>query len=60
MKSRRSFLKTVGAGTALTTAAFSSNPAIASQLLNFSEKKEKQLQIGIIRAENSHTTGYGK
>ena len=48
----------MGKGAALSTVAFSSTTAFASQL--FSEPHQKQLRIGIIGAENSHTIGYGK
>lgn len=54
MKTRRSFLKTLGAGTAFTTLGFS------SIIPNVSENSQKPLRIGIIGAENSHTIGYGK
>lgn len=60
MKSRRSFIKTLGKGTAISTLAFSSTYAFASQLLSKPELKPKQIRIGIIGAENSHTIGFGK
>jgi predicted dehydrogenase len=52
MKSRRSFIKTVGKGAALS--------AIAPQLLAGPVQDVKHLRIGIIGAENSHTIGFGK
>jgi predicted dehydrogenase len=52
MNSRRSFLKTVGAGAALS--------ALAPQLLSARVQELKNLRIGIIGAENSHTIGFGK
>jgi predicted dehydrogenase len=52
MKSRRSFIKTVGAGAALS--------AFAPQLLSGRDQDLKYLRIGIIGAENSHTIGFGK
>jgi predicted dehydrogenase len=55
MTSRRSFLKTFGAGAALTSAVFSSASAVATK-----QDKGKPIRIGIIGAENSHTAGYGK
>ena len=52
MKSRRSFIKTVGAGAALS--------AFAPQLLSGRDQDLKPLRIGIIGAENSHTIGFGR
>lgn len=52
MKSRRTFIKTVGSGVAFS--------AIAPAILANSFSNEKQIRIGIIGAENSHTAGYGK
>jgi len=60
MKSRRSFLRTMGTGAALSTVAFSSTTAFASRVLSDSGQKQKRIRIGIIGAENSHTIGYGK
>lgn len=60
MESRRKFIKKAGTGVALSTLAFSSVGALASQVTNNSEKKIKPISIGIIGAENSHTVGYGK
>lgn len=60
MKSRRSFIKNIGKGVALSTVALSSIPVIGSQMLSKSDEKQKQIRIGIIGAENSHTIGYGK
>ncbi len=60
MKSRRSFIKTVGKGAAISSVAFSSSAALASQLLTEPDQDLKNLRIGIIGAENSHTIGYGK
>ena len=58
--SRRSFIKTMGTGAALSTVAFSSTTAFASQILSEPDKKQKRIRIGIIGAENSHTIGFGK
>jgi len=52
MNSRRSFIKTVGTGAALS--------AFAPQLLSGRDPDLKALQIGIIGAENSHTIGFGR
>ena len=54
METRRSFIKTLGAGTALTTLGFSSVKASVFQ------NPEKPICIGIIGAENSHTIKFGK
>ena len=59
MNTRRTFIKTVGAGTALTTLAFSPVEA-AARIIAGTTQEEKPLRIGIIGAENSHTIGYGK
>jgi len=60
MKSRRSFIKTVGKGAALSTLASTSATAFASKLIFEPEQELKQLRIGIIGAENSHTIGFGR
>ncbi len=60
MKSRRSFIKNMGKGAALSTVALSPGTAFASQLFSEPDQKAKQIQIGIIGAENSHTIGFGK
>jgi predicted dehydrogenase len=60
MKSRRSFIKTMGKGAALTALAGPSGTAFASQFLNGPIQEEKHLCIGIIGAENSHTIGFGR
>ena len=60
MKSRRSFIKTMGKGAALSAFATSSTAAFASQLLSDPEQDLKNLRIGIIGAENSHTIGFGR
>ncbi len=60
MKSRRSFIKTMGKGAALSAFAASSTTAFASQLLSDPDQELKHLRIGIIGAENSHTIGFGK
>jgi predicted dehydrogenase len=60
MKSRRSFIKTMGTGATLATVTLSGTTAFASHLLTEPDKKRKNIRIGIIGAENSHTIGYGR
>ncbi|WP_318348381.1 Gfo/Idh/MocA family protein [Aquipluma nitroreducens] len=60
MNTRRSFIKTVSTGTALSTLTFSTVGATASRLISENLSGEKPIRIGIIGAENSHTVGYGK
>jgi len=60
MKSRRSFIKTVGKGAALSAFAASSTTAFASQLLSDPQQDLENLRIGIIGAENSHTIDFGR
>lgn len=55
MYSRRNFIKSAGAGAVVTVVApgvFAKETLAASQ--------QKQIRIGIIGAENSHTAGYGR
>jgi len=59
MKTRRSFIKKMSAGAALTTVGYSSASAIASQFVS-EPAQEKPIRIGIIGAENSHTIGYAR
>lgn len=56
MNTRRSFIKTVGAGTALSALSFSALGSAATKLMS----EEKKIRIGIVGAENSHTIGFGK
>ncbi len=60
MSDRRSFIKTAGIGTALSTLSFSALGKVGSQFIPTNSSEEKQIRIGIIGAENSHTIGYGK
>lgn len=53
MGTRRDFIRTVGTGMAVSAVA----PGL---LANSVEIGEKPIRIGIIGAENSHTTGFGK
>jgi predicted dehydrogenase len=64
MSTRRSFIKKIGAGAALSTFAF---PAVSSVHLAADPEENhdqttagKPIKIGIIGAENSHTIGYGQ
>jgi hypothetical protein len=55
MNSRRNFIKTTGKGVALAAVA----PGIVTQSA-FADQPHKNIRIGIIGAENSHTIGFGK
>ncbi len=59
MNTRRSFIKTVGAGAALSTIAFTA-PSIVSAMTADPEIKLKPIRVGIIGAENSHSKNFGK
>jgi predicted dehydrogenase len=59
MDSRRSFIKKMGKGVALSSLALSSASAYASKLADLQDNKENLIRIGIIGAENSHTIDYG-
>lgn len=60
MNSRRSFIKKITGGAALSAAAFSSAPALAAELGSIKNPLQKRIRIGIIGAENSHTAALGK
>jgi predicted dehydrogenase len=60
MESRRTFIKTMGTGAALTALPGSASAALGSQLFSEPSREEKPLRIGIIGAENSHTIGFGR
>lgn len=60
MDSRRKFIKTIGKGAALSTLAMSAPKGLAAQLIRGNKPKTKNMKIGIIGAENSHTRGFGK
>ena len=60
MSSRRSFMKYLGTGSAISALTLSSAGTAAAHLLGGSPSDEKPIRIGIIGAENSHTIGYGK
>lgn len=59
MQSRRTFIKTMGAGAALSAVPLISTGTLSSQRSAKVENKQKPIRIGIIGAENSHTIGYG-
>jgi len=59
MSTRRLFIKTAGAGTALSALSLSAIGAAASHLVSGVQPKD-HIRIGIIGAENSHTLGYAK
>jgi hypothetical protein len=59
MDSRRSFLKKIGKGMALSSLAMTSAATYAAWYSERNMKEQKILRIGIIGAENSHTIGYG-
>ena len=59
MNTRRSFIKTIGAGAALSTIAFAA-PGVASATIADPENKLKPIRVGIIGAENSHSVNFGK
>lgn len=60
MKTRRSFIKTLGAGTTLSALALTATGKTPALFINEGLRVEKPIRIGIIGAENSHTIGYGK
>lgn len=60
MGSRRSFMKKMSKGAAISSLAMSSPLSAVSQLLPNSKSGLKPIIIGIIGAENSHTAGFGK
>lgn len=59
MSTRRTFIKTLGAGAALSTIPFSAS-SFAAAMIADPENKLKPIRIGIIGAENSHTISFGK
>ncbi|HEY3373119.1 MAG TPA: Gfo/Idh/MocA family oxidoreductase [Prolixibacteraceae bacterium] len=60
MNTRRSFIKTVGTGTALSALTLSAIGATASRLISTDKAADQPIRIGIIGAENSHTIAYAK
>ena len=59
MNTRRSFIKTISTGAAITAVSISA-PSFASAMVADPENKLKSIRIGIIGAENSHTAAFGK
>lgn len=59
MNNRRSFIKTIGAGAAISAVSVSS-PALVSAITTEPGKEPKSIRVGIIGAENSHTAAFGK
>lgn len=59
MKTRRSFIKTIGTGAAISAIPFSAS-SITSAIVTDSDNQLKPVRIGIIGAENSHAAGFGK
>lgn len=59
MNTRRSFIKTIGTGAALSSIAFAA-PGVASAMVADPDKKLKSIRVGIIGAENSHAANFGK
>jgi predicted dehydrogenase len=59
MNTRRSFIKTIGTGAALSGIAFAA-PSVVSARIADPEKKLKPIRVGIIGAENSHAKNFGK
>ncbi len=60
MHSRRQFVKTIGKGIAGASLALSSARLFSSPLRTAPWLEEKEMTIGIIGAENSHTRAFGK
>ena len=59
MTNRRTVLKTIGKGAVISTVSLSA-PSIASALVTNQDEGLKPVRIGIIGAENSHSSGFGK
>ena len=59
MSTRRSFLKTVSAGAAVSAVTVSAS-SFASAMVSVPDDQLKPIRIGIIGAENSHSVGFGK
>ncbi len=60
MESRRSFLKKTGKSTLFSTMVLTSSASLPLGILSRPDRKDDQMRIGIIGAENSHTIGYGR
>lgn len=59
MSNRRTFIKTIGTGAAISAVSVSAS-SIASAMVTDQDNKLKPIRIGIIGAENSHSVGFGK
>ncbi len=59
MNTRRSFIKTISAGAAISAVSISAT-SLASAMVADPDNKLKPIRIGIIGAENSHTAAFGK
>lgn len=59
MGTRRTFIKTIGTGAAVTAVAVSA-PSLTSAMVTQQDNHDKPIRIGIIGAENSHSAGFGK
>jgi predicted dehydrogenase len=59
MGTRRSFVKTLGAGAAISAIPFSAS-SLVSDTGVIQDNKLNPIRIGIIGAENSHAAGFGK
>lgn len=60
MDSRRSFIKKIGSGAALSVIPFATPFDISASMFPTRNSNLKPMKIGIIGAENSHTAAYGK
>lgn len=60
MPTRRRFIETISKGLALSSFALSQTPLFASAFLSDKQQAPKEIKIGIIGAENSHTRAFGK
>ena len=60
MESRRSFLKKTGKSALFTSMVLASSSAYPISLIPKRKQTARDMVIGIIGAENSHTIGYGK
>ncbi len=59
MNTRRSFIKTISTGAALSTIAFTATGLVSAAVAD-PENKLKSIRVGIIGAENSHSANFGK
>ena len=57
MNTRRTFIKTIGAGAAISTVSISATSIASAMQVG---QEQKPIRVGIIGAENSHTAGFGK